>query len=161
MLKGCILEKDPLTEVEKYGHNLRQLYDEVSCQKLVGDMIAKTERAVRDRWKQHLRGARDEHQAKLMRFGLSEKDTAEFGALSNAQIGDELPSLRDQIIWLSDRHSSDGSRFRYLKTGCDSRSRIEAFGLSDDVVRLSCRWACAEMYQHFRTFYASNKKQGE
>ncbi len=151
MLKGCLLEHDPAMEVESYGHDLLRLYDCAKSRKVLGDMLARVERSVRERWKSRLRTARDSYRDGLG-LGQCASDLEDFGIFDNDVIGNELPDLRRQVSWLSDRHRDKGGKFRYLQSGFDSRKQIRAFGLSDDVVRLTSYWACEKIYDCFRRY---------
>lgn len=150
MLKACLLECDHKQDIKSYGHNLLRLYDEVRSQELLGRLIHQVEGVVRERWKRYLRDARDNYGKSLNLGQLSTDERGEFGIHNNDVIGQNIPELRKQIIWLDLHHTADGGEFRYLRCGLDSREFINAFGLSEDVVWRSCFWALEEIYLRFR-----------
>ncbi|MBM2294368.1 hypothetical protein JQX09_20805 [Sulfitobacter pseudonitzschiae] len=156
ILKGSMLEHDPTRDVEEFKHDLLSAYDEVRQTQLLEDLIGSVEKAVRARWKWYLRNARDKYQSDLQLSHLSIEDCEGFGIVDNEAIGRELPELRKQVIWLSERHKAGGGSFRYLRCGWDQRDYVRAFGLADDVVWKSSQWACEEMYNHFRKHCSSN-----
>ncbi|GAB5486121.1 MAG: hypothetical protein Pars93KO_25550 [Parasphingorhabdus sp.] len=61
MLKGCSLVQDPKRDPRKYGHGLLTLYDDLRSDGFLGDLIINVENSVRNRWKCHLRYARDKY----------------------------------------------------------------------------------------------------
>ncbi len=157
MLKGCLLYHDPSHPVESHGHDLLSLYDEVKSLCVADGMLLSVERAVRNAWKNRLREARD-HYARSI--GLPSHTSAageEFGIYDNRKIGDELPELRHQVAWIGSRNKGNGGQFRYFHPGIDSRPRIEQFGLSDDVVRLTLRWANEGIHGRFDQFWINRE----
>ncbi|WP_103255594.1 hypothetical protein [Tabrizicola aquatica] len=159
MLKGCILDDDPGRSVEDFGHNLARLYASVRRSKRGGPLIRASEKAVRNRWRDRLRGARDDLQSGL---GLPIEAAKDFGVLSNAEIGSALDELdlRRQVYWASDRHSQGGSMFRYLVPGLYSRDKAMIFGLNDDVFRLSIFWGCEELHRAFVARWREQRQAG-
>jgi hypothetical protein len=133
-LKGLLANsgKSP-DEVEGYGHNLELLFSDANRE--CGNRVASACNHVRQMWKKRLRDARDDFSASLQGCGISDQGhLREFGVLGNDEIGAALPEFRDDILWLSHRHRSNGSAFRYLKVGMDTRKHIRAFGLEEFTV---------------------------
>lgn len=151
ILKGSLLEADSTTNVEEFDHDLLKLYDEVKSNGVMDNLICAVEQAVRDKWKWHLRDARDTYKEVLGLGHIPKADSEEFGIFDNEAIGRELPELRKLVIWLNDRHSYHGGKFRYPHSGLDSRLGIQAFGLSENVAWKTAHWACEEMYNRFRS----------
>lgn len=159
MLKGYLLTVLSDEEVRAFGHDLLGLYDAVKKEPALCDLLKQVERGVRQRWKEHLRSARDDYAARLGLGVLTAKEAEEFEIFDNQKIGAELPHLRKQVIWLSDRHSRAGSEFRYLREGLNRRAQVQMFGLSYDVVRVSLAWACEIFGQLFDQRAAEELRQ--
>ncbi len=149
LLKGCLLATNPNEAVDRFRHDLMSLYAEVGTRNVSGDILASAEHAVRDRWKRHLRSARDTIIEKFNLEDLSDAALAEFGLYDNATIGAELPELRTHVAYLGMRHSKGGGQLRYLHVGLDVRPRIEAFDLFEDVVWRTVGWGCEAMEAGF------------
>ncbi len=156
MLKGCLLEENPSQAIEDYGHDLLCLYDDIKSQKLLNNLIGVVETKAKECWKRYLREARECYAKKLGRFAQFEG----LGVHDNSGIGKELPELRRQIKWLSERHKEKGGKLRYLQIEWGTREQINAFGLSDDVVWRSSGWAYETIYECFQEHRRSqNSKQ--
>ncbi|MGO4916901.1 hypothetical protein [Pseudogemmobacter sp. W21_MBD1_M6] len=159
MLKGCLIAVDPTEDVERFRHNLECLYDTLKSRNSLEGLIINVELAIKERWKQHLQGARDRFKARLDLGVLSTGESEDFGILGNDVIGEQLPDLRRQVVWLSNRHKNGGGHFRYSKCGWDNTEYIKDFGLSDNVVWKSSHWACEEIYDRFRKHCSSKSDQ--
>lgn len=146
-LKGLLLRHSPGSDVQRYGHKLLNLYDDLRHSDETRPVILGAETTVRNRFRNYLRTLRDRYEAKIGLDAPDEETRRELGSFSNQQIGDTLPELRRQVEWLDRRHRDDGGQFRYLKTGPDQRPEIHAFGKKINVVGLMTCWACAELHK--------------
>jgi hypothetical protein len=155
MLKAWCLEADPATKVkEKFGHDLVGLYDRLKEHDVTRDLRRTVEKKVRDLWKAELRKVRDAYATSL---GLPISSVYEdLGMFNNELIGNALPELRNQFLWLGDRHKETTQRFRYAMLGSDSRQIVTGFGVSIDVVWQSAGWACGVFYERFRVQYGTS-----
>lgn len=149
LLKGWMLAVEPQKKPHEYGHDLLALYDAVRVHPKIGTHLIQIESVVCEKWKDYLRSARDDFRKNFNGLDLLPEQLAEFGVLTNAEIGNALPKLRAQISWLSDRHKDSGGEFRYLRLGVDRREKIIAFGLNKDVVWQSLSWACELLHDSF------------
>ena len=140
IVKGHLLKLGrPMDETINLGHDLEKGF--LKLKELAPVIAEKVEKDVRERWKALLRTERDDFRDRFINFGISDPALLEeFGVLSNATIGSELPEFRSDLKWLSDRHSHGGSQFRYFKGGVDRRFHIQAFGLNIFTVPVSVAW---------------------
>ena len=136
LLKGGLIHFGKCAgKVLERGHKILLLYDDAKCQEGFSEVISSIEAKVRDDWKTHLRQSRDKIKEPLEGLGIKNtEELKDFGVHDNAVIGNALPALRDQIVWLDDRHAKDGGLFRYPKERLDNRPTIVAFGLNEDVI---------------------------
>lgn len=153
-LKALVL-KYGITECEmrSYGHNIAELYLVAKKTDGAAQIVKAAENEVRDYWRATLRNARDVHREKIEAFtgSLNQEQQNKFGIYDNNSIGRELPELGPIIQWYSALHLNDGSDFKYLKVGMQSRIAIRQFGLEEDVQTSTALQAC-------RTFHCSFKK---
>ena len=140
-LKGHLLERgDSEEDVETMGHNLRRLWDRLA--ELDPRLSKSVADAVRAKWRDHLRTARDDYAAPFHSYlGDGASDLAELRILSNDTIGRGLPKFIDDLTWLSSRHDHKGSAFRYPQLGLDFERRVVDFGLKEPTVPRSISWA--------------------
>jgi len=142
-------------DVEAFKHNIARLYAACKERGEVSVSIEIIERKVRGRWRSHLHNARDAYLGRISVWvGSSDPEVLkDFGVLDDHTIGSELPELRQVIQWLSERHASGGSQFRYLKTGLDWHLTIKAFGLNENVPMKTVEWACEELDAALRSHF--------
>ncbi len=140
VVKGHLLKLGlSMEDTTNLGHDLENGF--LTLKKLAPALTNNVEKDVRERWKLLLRTARDDFRDPLVKFGISDPALLEeFGVLSNATIGSNLPEFRRDLKWLSDRHRHGGSLFRYFKGGVDQRSHIQAVGLNIFTVPVSVSW---------------------
>jgi len=150
LLKGGLIHFGKCAEkVLERGHKILLLYDDARCQEGFSEVISSIDAKVRDDWKTHLRQSRDKIQEPLERLGIkSAEELEQFGVHDNAVIGNALPALRDQIVWLNDRHAKEGGLFRYPKERLDNRQIVLAFGLNEDVVLRTVSLASRLLCEH-------------
>ena len=136
-IKGLLLSLG-LTEDEvvKLDHNLDAAYRQL--EKRAPMLVNEVEKHVKAQWGAFLREKRDELEDRFKAFGIHDPEhLREMGILSNDEIGNELPTFKRDLRWLSDRHRSKGSRFRYFEPTWDQRQHIQAFGLDVFTVPVS------------------------
>ena len=140
VVKGHLLKLGlTMEDTTNLGHDLENGF--LTLKRLAPTLAKKVEKDVRERWKVLLRTARDGYRDPLVNFGISDPALLEeFGVLSNATIGANLPEFWCDLKWLSDRHKHGGSLFRYFKGGVDQRSHIQAIGLNIFTVPVSVSW---------------------
>ncbi|GGF63469.1 hypothetical protein SAMN05216376_10730 [Mameliella alba] len=117
--------------VEKFGHDLRSLFDEV-CRNIPGS-AADLAKIVRRRWIETLKEERDKRLEKARSLGL-EGQASHIGLeiWSNDEIGRFAPEARPALEWLSARHSSGGSVFRYFESRIEQHTVVRLDG--DNVI---------------------------
>lgn len=133
---GC-----PDNEVLSLGHNLAHAYQKIKERQ--AKLASLVEQSVKQNWREFLREARLAQIAPLSAFGISSEDMlSEFGIPSNSDIGEKSPKSSSDLQWLSDNHSAEGGRFRYLELGLYSKNTVQAFGLEEHTVPRSILWGC-------------------
>ncbi|WP_298919249.1 hypothetical protein [uncultured Roseobacter sp.] len=139
-------------DVRNFGHDIAKLYQDAKRGSCSAPVIKHLEHHVRIFWKTTLRRARDVHREKVEGYlhSIDKNNEEEFGIYDNETIGRELPELWPSIHWFSELHLSDGSEFRYLKTGLKQRLEIRVFGLEVDVHNVTALQVCKIFHSHFR-----------
>ena len=124
------------TEVVNLGHDLVAAYGRL--EECAPKIVDEVEKHVKTQWKSFLRKERNKVEKSFKAFGIHDPQyLREMGVLSNEDIGKELPTFRRDLRWLSDRHKSNGSKFRYFESALDRRQHIKAFGLNVFTVPVS------------------------
>jgi len=135
-LKGALLAYGRNeTDLRNFGHNLLAIYDTLRSEIGSKELVADLEGTIRKNWEIYLRSERDKYSAVFEQQGMvSNEALQENGVLNDDEIAQELPNLRDQVVWISERHSKRGGVFRYHQTRLDYRMKVKAFGLDEDIV---------------------------
>ncbi|MFO1202185.1 MAG: hypothetical protein U1E58_06055 [Tabrizicola sp.] len=136
-IKGHLLSvgasKDDLI---KLGHDLAKGYR--LLEKVAPKIVDEVEKHVTAQWRSFLRDKRDDLEDRFRTFGVHDPEhLQEMGVFSNEDIDNELPTFKRDLRWLSDRHKSNGSKFRYFEPTWDQRQHIRAFGLNVFTVPVS------------------------
>jgi prevent-host-death family protein len=129
-IKGHLLclgmSKEDLVDL---GHDLERAYGRLGG--FAPGIVTRVETHVKSEWKSFLRKKRDDNEESLKSYGIHDPEVLrEFGVFSNDDIGKELPTFKRDLKWLSDRHRTNGSRFRYFEQHLDRRPHVRAFGLN-------------------------------
>lgn len=136
-IKGHLLSLGTSKEdVKKMGHDLSKAYKRLG--KIAPEVVDEVEKHVEDQWQTFLREKRDGLEDRFRAFGVHNPEyLKEMGVISNEDIYKELPTFKRDLRWLSDRHKSNGSKFRFFEPTWDQRQHIQAFGLNMFTVPVS------------------------
>lgn len=160
-LKSCLIilgKTEP--EVGEFRHDLSRLYAQGKALSDERFSIRDLEKNVGRKWIDLLRCARDRHQTSIRSYVDIESESVarELGIRDNSEIGSSLPSLSAQIQWLSERHATQGSQFRYLRSGPDHHQEIRVFGLAENVPVRTIIWSCEILDEKLRRFLLDQEK---
>ena len=136
-IKGHLLSLGHSQEdVIKLRHDLAKAYRQL--RRIAPKVVNEVEKHVEAQWQSFLSKKRNELEDSFRAFGIHNPECLrEMGVVSNEDIDKELPTFKRDLKWLSDRHKSNGSQFRYFEPSWDQRPHIQAFGLNVFTVPVS------------------------
>lgn len=128
-IKGHLLSLGQRQEdVIKLRHDLAKAYRQL--RRIAPNVVDEVEKHVEALWRSFLIKKRDELKESFRAYGIRNPEYLRgIGVVSNEDIDKELPTFKRDLKWLSDRHKSNGSQFRYFEPRLDQRPHIQLFGL--------------------------------